>query len=310
MCIAQENVTGFTYKVPDSIKAIGYIVDIKINNTINKITTQPGIFIDGNRVGLFSKNDKRGVSFTISSREQLNPKYKKFDYAFDDNVTYKLLFLSTSDSATKKSISSFYVFLAKENKWKLLQAQMSNTLVTINQVGDLRDELNACIISNRWLLRSNNTWKALDTANTKPPVLRPMSNIDSVAQQQTEEAVLRKVLPKDSVVYDSGIFYQILKEGSGTQVIVTDTVKIYYKGWLFSNKQVFDETKPDTPATFPLSRLIRGWQVGVPHCKVGGKIRLYIPSGSAYGIRTFATDIPPNSTLVFDVEVLEAKTRQ
>jgi FKBP-type peptidyl-prolyl cis-trans isomerase FkpA len=113
---------------------------------------------------------------------------------------------------------------------------------------------------------------------------------------------------KDSIQFKDGIFYQVLKEGTGKQLQVTDTVIIHYKGWLFSNGRVFDETK-DKPATFPLNRLIRGWQVGVPQCRVGGKIRLYIPSGSAYGIRTFTTDIPPNSTLVFDVEVLEAKEK-
>ena len=91
-------------------------------------------------------------------------------------------------------------------------------------------------------------------------------------------------------------------------VNITDTVVIFYKGWLFSDGSVFDETK-EKPATFPLSRLIRGWQIGVPQCKVGGKIRLFIPSGSAYGIRTFATDIPPNSTLVFDVEVVEVREK-
>jgi FKBP-type peptidyl-prolyl cis-trans isomerase FkpA len=91
-------------------------------------------------------------------------------------------------------------------------------------------------------------------------------------------------------------------------VQLTDTVVVHYKGWLFSNGSVFDETK-EKQATFPLARLIRGWQIGVPQCKVGGKIRLFIPSGSAYGIRTFATDIPPNSTLVFDVEVVEVKER-
>ena len=92
-------------------------------------------------------------------------------------------------------------------------------------------------------------------------------------------------------------------------VNLTDTVVIFYKGSLFSDGSIFDETK-EKPATFPLSRLVRGWQIGVPQTKVGGKIKLFIPSGSAYGIRTFATDIPPNSTLVFDVEVVEVREKR
>jgi FKBP-type peptidyl-prolyl cis-trans isomerase len=162
--------------------------------------------------------------------------------------------------------------------------------------------------NNRWLLRSTNSWKALDSQTTKPPVLRPMSNIDSIAQQKKEVDELNSKLPKDSVTYTDGIFYQSLKEGNGRLVTISDTVVIHYKGWLFSNGNVFDQTK-EKPATFPLSRLIRGWQIGVPQCRVGGTIRLFIPSGSAYGIRTLSTSIPPNSTLVFDVEVLEVKEK-
>ena len=61
------------------------------------------------------------------------------------------------------------------------------------------------------------------------------------------------------------------------------------------------------PATFPLNRLIKGWHIGVPLCKVGGKIKLVIPSGLGYSVRTRAAKIPPNSILVFEIEVLDAK---
>jgi FKBP-type peptidyl-prolyl cis-trans isomerase len=90
---------------------------------------------------------------------------------------------------------------------------------------------------------------------------------------------------------------------------LTDTLVVHYKGSLFSDGSVFDQTK-EKPATFPLGRLIKGWQLGLTQCRVGGKIRLYIPSGSAYGIRTLSTAIPPNSILVFDVEVLDAKEKR
>jgi FKBP-type peptidyl-prolyl cis-trans isomerase len=69
---------------------------------------------------------------------------------------------------------------------------------------------------------------------------------------------------------------------------------------------VFDQTN-DKPATFPLNRLIKGWQIGLPACKVGGKIHLVIPSSLAYSIRTRSPKIPPNSVLVFDIEVVEVK---
>ncbi|MGC8064199.1 FKBP-type peptidyl-prolyl cis-trans isomerase, partial [Salmonella enterica] len=69
---------------------------------------------------------------------------------------------------------------------------------------------------------------------------------------------------------------------------------------------IFDQTK-DKPATFPLNRLIKGWQIAVPMCKVGGSIRVIIPSALAYSIRTRSKNIPPNSVLVFDIDVVDVK---
>ncbi|MEP7319174.1 MAG: DUF3472 domain-containing protein, partial [Panacibacter sp.] len=104
----------------------------------------------------------------------------------------------------------------------------------------------------------------------------------------------------------NGVYYKIVKEGSGAFVSITDTVTVFYKGSLFKNGFVFNETK-DGPATFPLNRLIKGWQLGLPKCTVGGTIRLIIPSGLAYSIRNRSGDIPPNSILVFDITVKEVK---
>lgn len=108
----------------------------------------------------------------------------------------------------------------------------------------------------------------------------------------------------DTTGSNENIYYKILKEGDGDLVRITDTVVVNYKGWLMDGP-VFDQTK-DKPATFPLKRLIKGWQAGLPFCRQGGKIRLIIPSASGYSIRNLGT-IPPNSILVFDIEVLEIK---
>jgi FKBP-type peptidyl-prolyl cis-trans isomerase FkpA len=105
--------------------------------------------------------------------------------------------------------------------------------------------------------------------------------------------------------YKEGIYYAMLKEGNGKPVAVTDTVSVFYKGYLYADGKVFDETK-DKPARFRLGRLIKGWQTGLPLCNVGGKIKLVILSGQAYAIRTRAAKIPPNSILVFEIEVVDA----
>jgi FKBP-type peptidyl-prolyl cis-trans isomerase len=103
-----------------------------------------------------------------------------------------------------------------------------------------------------------------------------------------------------------GIYYEILREGSGRMISVNDTITVFYKGNLFIDGSVFNQTD-SKPSTFPLNRLIKGWQVGLAGTKVGGKIKLLIPSVYAYGIRTRAAKIPPNSILVFEIETVDAK---
>ena len=78
------------------------------------------------------------------------------------------------------------------------------------------------------------------------------------------------------------------------------------QAFLLSDNSVYDQTK-DKRTTFPLIRLIMGWQIGVPLCKVGGKVKIIIPSNLGYSIRTRAAKIPPNSILVFEVEVVDAR---
>ena len=143
--------------------------------------------------------------------------------------------------------------------------------------------------------------------------LRPQvdlnKNHDSLAQALLDDATI-KLAAKNKQIDTSGsvsdIYYHIIQQGTGKSIKVTDTVTVHYKGSLLANGAIFDQTK-EKPATFPLNRLIKGWQLAVPKINVGGKITIYIPSGQAYGIRTRSKDIPVNSILVFDIEVLEAR---
>ena len=319
---SQQTKPASQYLVPDSIPAMGFYAELSIPEFGNSKKAVSGISANEASVSIGSYKRQKNIQFRFRNKKSKNlltgnevynmPGAKGWNYNWSYNEIYPLLVLSASDSASHSTHYSGYIFLPKENKWKLIASSVYPDTMRIQYAwpgaSNRGGEVGAVIYSNRWLLRSNGTWKALDSQTVKPPSLRPMRNIDSLYQQQLEEETLRARLPKDSVVYKEGIFYQSLQEGSGRPVNVTDTVVVFYKGTLFSDGSVFDQTK-DKPASFPLSRLIKGWQLGLPHCRVGGKIRLYIPSGSAYGIRTFATRIPPNSTLVFDVEVVEVKER-
>ncbi|MEL6943034.1 MAG: FKBP-type peptidyl-prolyl cis-trans isomerase, partial [Bacteroidota bacterium] len=102
---------------------------------------------------------------------------------------------------------------------------------------------------------------------------------------------------------DQGIFYFFEEEGEGENVPSGATVTVKYKGY-FLNGTVFDETEGDATATFPLSGVIRGWQLGIPLFKKGGKGTIFLPSALAYGPSGNAS-IPPNTVLAFDIEVIE-----
>lgn len=130
-------------------------------------------------------------------------------------------------------------------------------------------------------------------------------NTDSLSTANREAADIGRYTANDpGWKSDQGVYYKILSEGAGKEVKLSDTLVVHYKGQLL-NGFVFDETK-DKPATFPLKRLIRGWQFGLPHARQGGKIRLLIPSAMAYGMRNLG-EIPPNSTLIFDIEIVDIK---
>jgi FKBP-type peptidyl-prolyl cis-trans isomerase len=101
---------------------------------------------------------------------------------------------------------------------------------------------------------------------------------------------------------------QDLKQGTGAEVKLSDTLTVNYIGVSCSTGKIFDSSyKGGQPATFPLSGVIPGWQQGIPGMKVGGQRLLGIPPDLGYGSRGAGADIAPGETLWFVVEVLEAK---
>ena len=106
------------------------------------------------------------------------------------------------------------------------------------------------------------------------------------------------------ITTESGLAYEILQKGTGPMPSAADTVKINYTGMLL-NGQVFDTTEQDgTPVVVPLGATMSGWAEGVQKINQGGKIKLYIPHKLAYGDEP-AGGIPPGSSLIFEIELLE-----
>ncbi len=102
----------------------------------------------------------------------------------------------------------------------------------------------------------------------------------------------------------SGVIYEPLATGSGASPTATDTVKVNYRGTLPDGKEFDSSYKRGQPASFPLNRVIPCWTQAVQLMKPGGKARVTCPPQTAYGERGAGGVIPPNATLVFEIELI------
>jgi FKBP-type peptidyl-prolyl cis-trans isomerase FkpA len=128
----------------------------------------------------------------------------------------------------------------------------------------------------------------------------------SVSPQSEESAILSYAAANGitPTKHSSGLYYQILAEGTGTAPVSSSVVGITYSGKT-TNNAVFDQTT--TQKDWPLDRLIVGWQIGLPLIKEGGNIILLVPSAMAYGCESPAPEIPANSILVFNINLIDVK---
>lgn len=102
----------------------------------------------------------------------------------------------------------------------------------------------------------------------------------------------------------SGMVYRALKEGTGASPKASDKVKVHYRGTLPNGKEFDSSYKRNEAIEFPLNRVIPCWTEGVQRMKVGGQAKLTCPPALAYGERGAGGVIPPNATLLFEVELL------
>lgn len=106
------------------------------------------------------------------------------------------------------------------------------------------------------------------------------------------------------VVTESGLQYEVLKQGEGEKPEAFDTVKVHYRGTLLDGTEFDSSYSRNKPTSFPLNRVIKGWTEGVQLMNVGAKYKFYVPASLAYGARATGK-VTGHSTLLFEIELLE-----
>ena len=150
------------------------------------------------------------------------------------------------------------------------------------------------------------------TIMTRDEAIELVENaFQSAAAKRNEEYRVQELLfltengeRPEVISTDSGLQYEVIEQGEGAKPNLKDRVQVNYEGTL-TDGSVFDiSDNPESPAEFPLNGVIPGWSEGLQLMSIGSKYRLYIPSRLAYGEMGAGSLIPPYSTLIFTVELL------
>jgi probable FKBP-type peptidyl-prolyl cis-trans isomerase len=159
--------------------------------------------------------------------------------------------------------------------------------------------------------KDENVQKTLEAIEAKL-VSASKAKAEAIAKSAQEEGDKYRAdfaKDKDVKTTKSGLLYKIENAGKGEAIKATDTVKVHYTGKL-PNGKVFDSSvERGQPVEFQLNQVIPGWTEGLQLVKKGGKIQLVIPPALGYGKQGAGASIPPNSTLIFDVEVLDVNPK-
>lgn len=217
---------------------------------------------------------KPGVkTVTLSKTTQPKPATPKYKNA-SDSFCYALA-VNIGRSFKAKGLKQFN---------GALFAQTIEHVLKSDQVDFTEDEMNQII--NNYLDQLANEKAALNIESGKK----------FLAENKKKAGVIET---------SSGLQYIVLKEGEGVTAKITDKVKCHYHGTLI-NGEVFDSSvERNEPVEFPVNGVIQGWVEALQLMKKGSKYKLFIPANLAYGNRDMGPNLPADSTLIFEVEILD-----
>ena len=323
---SQSNPLVTEYPQADSVEISHLLANVSVGNFQSRKPVKAGLRSSLGTLSLNASGQQKSVAFSFPVGAQVVAKglnvqesgrgELSWNFAWKPNTTYQLmLIVALSDTTAKNMLYSGYLFLPDENKWKLIgsclidgqRTTLKNpaTFTSVNNKADSAAQFSAV-----WLRRANRSWKNLLSTAVPAPVINFKDGyVDSEEQFKREKEQIENAVVEgksEKLTYKDGIYYAMMREGTGKQVSLTDSIVVFLNGYQFHNKAVFMQ-QLDEPATYPLSKLIKGFQLGLPSCRVGSKIKLVIPSLYAYNIATSSPLFYPNSTLVFEVELLDVK---
>lgn len=209
------------------------------------------------------------------------------------------------------------------NKAVKLDTETNKASYTIgSQMGSQMAEIKDMINQDALIMGFQDSMQGKELQISKEEMQTTMQNFQKTIMEQQQakqleagaknsaegEKFLAENKTKEGVkTTESGLQYMIITEGTGEIPKATDTVVTHYTGTLINGK-VFDSSyKRNSPATFPVNGVIKGWTEALQMMKVGSKWKLFIPANLAYGERGAGADIGPNSVLIFEIELLEIK---
>ena len=248
------------YPVPDSVKAVSFLVDISVGDINTKKEVFAGIKTDVVKLSLESDKKEREIVFEFPSDAAVmanTPGVKiekgevSWKYNWEVNKEYRLLIATASDSAGNFALYSGYIFLPNEKKWKLIgTCKISGQWNTIKQpavfYSGVKKNPLLIGIDEVWCQRNNGSWKNLAQKTLASPVVNLFAHVDSLTQLEIERIFITNAIAENKTdaknVHD-GVYYAILKEGTGRQVSVNDTVTVFYKGYLLKGNSLFRKPK-------------------------------------------------------------------